>query len=43
MHSFLYPNLDDLKILQMFIDHESLKLEPKEKRLVGTLTCPTMN
>jgi hypothetical protein len=32
-HSLLYPNLDDLKILQMSLDHEFLKLEPKEKRL----------
>jgi hypothetical protein len=23
--------------MQMFLDHESLKLEPKEKRLVGTV------
>jgi hypothetical protein len=37
LHSLLYPNLDDLKLLQMSLDHESLKLEPKEKRLVGTV------
>jgi hypothetical protein len=28
--------MDDLKLLQMYLDHESLKLDPKEKRLVGT-------
>jgi hypothetical protein len=33
----MYPNLDDLKLLQMSLDHESLKLEPKEKRLAGTM------
>jgi hypothetical protein len=33
----VYPNLDDLKLLQMSLDHESLKLEPKEKRLIGTV------
>jgi hypothetical protein len=37
IHSLLYPNLDDLKLLQMSLDHESLKLEPKEKRLVETM------
>jgi hypothetical protein len=37
LHSLLYPNLDDLKLLQMSLDHESLKLEPKEKRLIGTV------
>ena len=30
-------HLDDLKLLQMSLDHESLKLEPKEKRLAGTV------
>jgi hypothetical protein len=35
LHSLLYPNLDDLKLLQMSLDHESLKLEPKEKSLAG--------
>jgi hypothetical protein len=29
--------MDDLKLLQMSLDHESLKLEAKEKRLVGTM------
>jgi hypothetical protein len=29
--------MDDLKLLQMSLDHESLKLEPKEKRLAGIL------
>jgi hypothetical protein len=29
--------MDDLKLLQMSLDHESLKLEPKEKRLTGTM------
>ena len=37
LHSLLYPNLDDLKLLQMSLDHEFLKLEPKEKRLAGTV------
>jgi hypothetical protein len=37
LHSLLYPNLDDLKLLQMSMDHESLKLEPKDKRLIGTV------
>jgi hypothetical protein len=37
LHSLLYPNLDDLKLLQMSLDHESLKLDPKEKRLTGTV------
>jgi hypothetical protein len=27
--------MDDLKLMQISLDHESLKLEPKEKRLVG--------
>jgi hypothetical protein len=36
LHSLLYPNLDDLKLLQMSLDHESMKLEPKEERLAGT-------
>jgi hypothetical protein len=36
LHSLLYPNLYDLKLLQMFLDHESLKLEPKEKNLTRT-------
>jgi hypothetical protein len=26
-----------VKLLQMYLDHESLKLKPKEKRLVGTM------
>jgi len=37
LHSLLYPNLDDLKLLQMYLDHESIKLEPKEKSIVGTM------
>jgi hypothetical protein len=37
LHSLLYPNMDDLKLLQMSLDHESLKLEPKEKRIIGTM------
>ena len=37
LHSLMYPNMDDLNLLQMSLDHESLKLEPKEKRLVGTM------
>ena len=37
LHSLMYPNLDGLKLLQMFLYHESLKLEPKEKRLDGTV------
>jgi hypothetical protein len=27
--------MDDLKLLEMSLDHEFLKLEPKEKRLAG--------
>jgi hypothetical protein len=37
LHSLLYPNMDDLNLLQMSLDHESLKLEPKEKRIARTL------
>jgi hypothetical protein len=37
LHSLLYPNLDDLKILQMSLDRESLKLDPVEKRLARTV------
>jgi hypothetical protein len=37
LHSLLYPNMDDLKLLQMSMDHESLNLEPKENRLDGTM------
>jgi hypothetical protein len=37
LHSLLYPNLDELKLLQMSLDHEFLKLDPKEKRLAGTV------
>ena len=33
IHSLLHPNLYDQKFLQMSLDHDSLKLEPKEKRL----------
>jgi hypothetical protein len=33
LHSLLYPNMDKLKLLQMSLDHESLKIDPKEKRL----------
>jgi hypothetical protein len=29
--------MDDLKLMKMSLDHESLKLEPKEKRLIGTV------
>jgi hypothetical protein len=29
--------VDDLKLMKMFLDHESLKLEKKEKRLIGTV------
>jgi hypothetical protein len=29
--------MDDLKLLQISLDHEFMKLEPKEKRLVGTV------
>ena len=29
--------MDDLNILQMSLDHEFMKLEPKEKRLIGTV------
>jgi hypothetical protein len=29
--------MDDLKLLQMSLDHEFLKPNPKEKRLVGTM------
>jgi hypothetical protein len=30
-----------LKLLQMSLDHDSLKLEPKEKRLAGTVNVFT--
>jgi hypothetical protein len=30
-------NLDDLKLLQMCLNHESLKLKPEDKRLPGTM------
>ena len=33
----MYPNMDDPKLLQMSLDHESLKLEPKEKRIAKKL------
>jgi hypothetical protein len=33
----LYRNIDDMNLLQISLDHESLKLEPKEKRLAGTM------
>jgi hypothetical protein len=29
--------MDDLKLLQMSLDHEFLELEPEEKRLTGTV------
>jgi hypothetical protein len=29
--------MDYLKLMKMSLDHESLKLEPKEKRLTGTV------
>jgi hypothetical protein len=29
--------MDDLKLLQMSLDHEFMKLEPKEKKFVGTM------
>jgi hypothetical protein len=29
--------MDGLKLLQIFLDHESLNLDPKEKRLTGTM------
>jgi hypothetical protein len=37
IHSLLCPNVDDLKLVQIFLDHESLKHEPKEKRFIGTM------
>jgi hypothetical protein len=37
LHSLLYPNIDDLKLLQMSLDHEFLKLDTKEKRLAKTM------
>jgi hypothetical protein len=37
LHSFLCPNLDGQMLLQLFLDHEPLKLEPKEKRLIGNV------
>jgi hypothetical protein len=37
LHSFLYHNMDDLNLLQKSMDHESLKLEPKEKMLILTM------
>jgi hypothetical protein len=33
----MYPNMDHLKLLQMSLDHEFLKIRPKEKRLAGTV------
>ena len=32
-HPQLHPNIDGLKLLKMSMDHDSLKLEPKEKRI----------
>ena len=37
LHSLLYTNMDDLKFMLMSLDHESLKLEPKEKTLARTV------
>jgi hypothetical protein len=37
LHSLMYANLDDLKLLQMSLDPEFLKLELKEKRLARTV------
>jgi hypothetical protein len=37
LHSFLYPNLDDLKLRQMSLYHDYLKLDPKEKRITRTV------
>lgn len=37
LHSLLFPNLDGLNLLQMSQDHESLKLDPKERRLIGSV------
>jgi len=39
----MYPNLDDLNILQMSVDHESLKIYPKDKRLVGNVNMYNAN
>ena len=36
LHPQLHPNLDFLKLLQNFMDHDSQKLDPKEKRLTET-------
>jgi hypothetical protein len=35
--------MDELKLLQMFLDHESLKLDPKENRIVGTMNVSNIN
>jgi len=35
--------MDDLKLLKMSLDHESLKLDPKEKRIVGTVNVSDAN
>ena len=43
LHSLLYPNMDDLKLLQMSLVHDFLKLEPKEKRLTGTVNMSDAN
>ena len=37
LHSLLYPNLDDLNLLQMFLDQESQKLDSEEKRIAGIM------
>ena len=34
-HPQLHPNLDDLKLLKISMDHDSLKLEPKDKMITG--------
>jgi hypothetical protein len=33
LHSLFPPNLDGQKLMKMCLDHESLKLELKERRL----------
>jgi hypothetical protein len=35
--------MDDLKILEMFMDDESLQIDPKEKRLTGTMNVFNIN
>jgi hypothetical protein len=35
--------MGDLKLMKISLDHEYLKLDPKEKRLVGTMNMPDVD